>query len=128
MTIPSGSQETPAESQPESPNLRFAGDATTEHFWTPVARAAARLELVSDEEPGSMQHFTTALQVGDLLARLHAVFLLSVLARFEDSVPRRYWFALARTSGTGDWLAALEDCAKRLGEVRLPDDLYRVTR
>ena len=36
--------------------------------WTPAARAAARLQLVADEEPGSMQHFTSGLLLGDLLS------------------------------------------------------------
>lgn len=53
----------------------------------PAAHAAARLELVADEEPGTMRHFTTALLLGDLINRLHATFLVSVASQFDESVP-----------------------------------------
>jgi len=62
-----------------APDDAQMGGALSERVWTPVARTAARLELVADEEPGSMQHFTTAVLLGDLLARLHTTFLVSVL-------------------------------------------------
>jgi hypothetical protein len=99
-----------------------------ERLWTPAARAAARLQLVAAEEPGSMQHFTTALLLGDLLARLHATFLISVLGAFEDSVSRRHSFSLVRANGGADWVRALADCEGRLRDRGLPPDLDRVVR
>lgn len=97
-----------------------------DRLWEPAARAAARLELVADEEPGSMQHFTTVLLVGDLLTRLHAAFLVSVLAEFDKSVSQRLSFSLVRTSGAGEWLDAVRDCATRLRRFELSGDLYRL--
>jgi hypothetical protein len=69
-----------------------------------VARAAAHLDLIADEALGSMQHFTTALWLGDLLIRLYAAFNISVLARVDEAVARRLWFTLVCSSGAGDWL------------------------
>jgi hypothetical protein len=105
-----------------------SGGAVFERWWTPVARAAARLELVADEEPGSMQHFTTAVLLGDLLARLHATFVVSVLAELEPSVAQRFAYTLVRTSGGGDWVSALVDCVKRLHKFSLSSDLHRLLR
>ncbi len=104
------------------------GAPLVDRLWTPAAQSAARLDLVADEEPGSMQHFTTALVLGDLLARLHATFLVSVLARFEESIAQRHSYSLARASGGGEWLAALEDSESRLREYELPPNLHRVVR
>jgi hypothetical protein len=97
-----------------------------ERTWTPVAHAAARLELVAGEERGSMQHFTTALLLGDLLARLHATFLVSVVAQFEKSVSQRHAYSLVRASGAGDWLEALRASAGLLRQFELRPDLKQV--
>lgn len=75
-----------------------------------------------------MQHFTTALLLGDLLARLHVTFLISLLAAFEESVSRRHSFLLVRANGGGDWVRALVDCEMRLRDRGLPPDLGRVLR
>lgn len=95
-------------------------------LWTPAARAAARLALVSSEEPGSMQHFTTALLVGDLLMRLHTAFFVSLLAQYEEAVARRLSFGLVRTSGGGDWFDALRECHERLSRNELPAGNFRI--
>ena len=73
-----------------------------------------------------MQHFTTALLMGDLLARLHTLFALSALARYELAVAERHWFTLARAAGGGDWLAALQDGARRLSDTEAPDTVRLV--
>ena len=73
-----------------------------------------------------MQHFTTALLFGDLLTRLHAAFVVSVIAAFEEAVSQRHAFSLARSSGAGDWLAAIWDCSKRLRAFELEPELTRV--
>ncbi len=97
-----------------------------ERAWRPAAHAAARLDLVANEEPGTMQHFTTALLLGDLLTRLHGAFVVSVVAAFEAAVSQRHAFLLVRSSGAGDWLAAILDCSKRLREFDLEPELKRI--
>jgi tRNA A-37 threonylcarbamoyl transferase component Bud32 len=97
-----------------------------ERAWMPAARSAARLEYVASDEPGSMQHFTTALLLGDLLARLYATLLVSLVGRFNRPVELRHAFSLVRASGTGDWLASLADCEKRLRETELTPGIHRV--
>jgi hypothetical protein len=73
-----------------------------------------------------MQHFTTALLLGDLLTRLHAAFVVSVTAAFDETVSQRHAFSLVRSSGAGDWLAAIWDSSKRLREFKLDSELTRV--
>ncbi len=99
-----------------------------ERAWRPAAHAAARLELVRDEDPGTMQHFTTALLVGDLITRLHAAFVVSVLGRFEEATAQRHTYSLARSSGAGDWLSAMSDCMNALHGIGLPEPLEAVVK
>ncbi len=105
------------------PERRTPPGDLLERMWTPVAHAAARLELVAGEDPGSMQHFTTALLLGDLLARLHATFLVSVLRQFEEAVSERHAYSLVRASGTGDWLEAVRESVAMLRPHELRPDL-----
>lgn len=99
-----------------------------ERAWRPAAHAAARLELVGDEDPGTMQHFTTALLLGDLITRLHAAFLVSLLAKFEESTAQRHAYTLARSSGAGDWLSAMSDSMAALQMVGLAEPLEAVVK
>jgi tRNA A-37 threonylcarbamoyl transferase component Bud32 len=97
-------------------------------LWTPVARAAAHLDLIADEALGSMQHFTTALWLGDLLIRLYAAFVISVVARVDEAVARRLWFTLVRSSGAGDWLQAMLGSRERLTPASLSPTVLEIAR
>jgi hypothetical protein len=99
-----------------------------ERAWRPAAHAAARLELVGDEDPGTMQHFTMALLLGDLIARLHAAFLVSVMGTLEASTAQRHAYTLVRASGAGDWLSALSDCMTAFRLVAFPEPVHAVVK
>lgn len=69
------------------PSAAEIHSVSREHLWTPVARADSWLEMVAGEDSGSMLHFTTPLVVGDLLIRLHTVFVLLSSRWVPSSLP-----------------------------------------
>jgi hypothetical protein len=97
-----------------------AGVATNEavaladrYEWTPVARTLARVKRAGAEEPGSMQHFTAALHLVDVITKLHALAVIGVLEGLE-ACPSALSFELARANSTGPWVGALRDAAARV--------------
>lgn len=88
----------------------------TDRLWTPAAKALARLRRVGQEDPGSMQHFTTALVVADLLIRLHTAAAIAMLEQRDEIAASRFSFELVRESGVGAWTTALRRITDYMGK------------
>lgn len=84
------------------------------HEWTPVAKSRARLRRAQTEEPGSMQHFSAALYLSDVITKLHALTVIGLIEAFEQSAPSSLSFELARATSTGAWVGALRDAVQRV--------------
>lgn len=90
--------------------------------WTPVAKTCARLQRVEVEEPGSMQHFATALHLSDVITKLHTLVVLGVVEHSEQRGATRLSFDLSRASSAGAWVAALRDAVDRVRPFMVNDD------
>src|SRR4051812_357671 len=92
----------------------------TRNAWTPIDKARARLERAASDTQGSMQHFASALQLGEVITKLHTLLVLGVLERFEGGRISSLSFELARASSTGTWVAAMRDGIGRTQASMLP--------
>jgi hypothetical protein len=76
--------------------------------WTPVAKARARLLRAEAEEHGSMQHFTTALHLADVVIKLHTLTLVAIVEQQRPGLGSSLSFDLSRAASTGSWVQALQ--------------------
>jgi hypothetical protein len=102
-----------SESTSSGVSAPLTGSYSSEHAWTPVAKTYVRLSRAASEVPGSMQHFAAALYLSEVVTKLHALALLGILERHEQT-PSALSFELARASSTGSWGPALRDATTRI--------------